>query len=420
MDAHTPRLRVAVVTTRDIGEQNGRAQVLSAIVASLSRRYDVKLIRLLSIAETKSWMDLGRAARLWTVSLLKFRPMPLQCLLYASGAQCQNIASEITQMGCDAVYLDTVRCQSLLYALRREQPNLHIVTDFDDLMSRRAKFLADKNLAFSTGHIGRHFPRWLRYLIDVALAPAVTAYEALTLPAAEHDVVARSDATVLISRVDRQHLCNRLRRDVQVQVHAIGPMFNLKRMPWTIGAPLRFVFVGSDSYIQNRSAIDFLTRYWSDHRPATPLHIYGRQHRTLPQIPGLHWHGYVTDIAEAYQPGSIALAPALDRGGIKTKVLEAWSWGCPVLGNAAAFEGLSVADYPLMFPESAWRPFLNDPAAHMVSWLRAAGLGSGFVRRVLSPEKFEQAWGEIMLPASIAMTARPNAALRTVAVQNAN
>jgi glycosyltransferase involved in cell wall biosynthesis len=417
MDAQTPRLRVAVVTTRDIGEQNGRAQVLSAIVTSLSRQYNVKVIRLLSIAETKSWMDLARAAWRWAVSLLKFRPMPLQCLLYASDAQCQSTASEIVRTGCDAVYLDTVRCQALLHVLRRERPDLHIVTDFDDLMSRRATFLADKQLAFSTGHTGRHFPRWLRYLIDVALAPAVTTYEAFTLPAAEHDVVARSDATVLISRVDRQHLCKRLPHDVRV--HAIGPAFRLQRLPWNAAAPLRFVFVGSDSFVQNRTAIDFLTRYWSENVPATPLHIYGRQRRSLPQIPGVRWHGYVDDIAEAYHPGSIALVPALDRGGIKTKVLEAWSWGCPVLGNAAAFEGLPVADYPLMSPENDWHPFLTDPAAHMANWLRAAGLGSTFVRRIFSPEKFENAWCEIMLPASIAVTARPGTALRNASTYHA-
>lgn len=417
MDAQTPRLRVAVVTTRDISVQNGRAQVLAAIVESLSLRYNVEVFRLLSIAEVKSWIDLARTGRRWLASLLRFRPIPLQCLLYASEDQCQSVANAIIQRGCDAVYLDTVRCQTLLHVLRRPKPDLHIVTDFDDLMSRRAKFLADKHLAFTTGHTGRHFPRWLRFLIDVALAPAVTCYEAYTLPVAERDVVAHSDATVLISRVDRQHLCNRLPSGLAV--HAIGPAFRLHRLPWTAGSPLRFVFVGSDSYIQNRSAIDFLTHHWLRHAPHTPLHIYGRQHRDLPPIRGVHWHGYVDDIAEAYEPGSIALAPALDRGGIKTKVLEAWSWGCPVLGNAAAFEGLSAADYPLVLPESDWGPLLAQPASHMAQWLRAATLGSTCVRRVFSPEQFESAWSEIMAPASIAMTSRPTDGLHSVSVPQA-
>lgn len=414
MDAHTPRLRIAVVTTRDIEAQNGRAQILAAIVESLANRNDVMVMRLSSVAETKAWVSLAWA---WAVSLLRFRPRPLQCLLYAANDECERIADLVVGIDCDAVYLDTVRCQTLLHKLRSKRPGLHIVTDFDDLMSRRAKFLADKRLAFATGHAGRHFPRWLRYLIDVALAPAVTAYEAATLPAAEDDVIAGSDATVLISSADRRHLCSRLAH--ARSVYAIGPAVHMRSLPWTADASFRFVFVGSDNFIQNRTAIDFLTRYWSAHHPTTALHIYGRQHRPQPQIEGIHWHGYVENIAEVYLPGSIALVPALDRGGIKTKVLEAWSWGCPVLGNAAAFEGLSLVDYPLALPESAWTTFLADPEAHAAIWIRAAALGSAFVRGVHTPERFELAWSEVMRPSCVALTAQPSPALHNIPAQHA-
>ena len=75
----------------------------------------------------------------------------------------------------------------------------------------------------------------------------------------------------------------------------------------------------------------------------------------------MHWHGFVADLNDVYAPGSILLVPAVLPGGIKTKVLEAFSFGCAVLGNPLAFEGLDIQDYPLRLPEPDWTPYLMAP-----------------------------------------------------------
>ena len=160
--------------------------------------------------------------------------------------------------------------------------------------------------------------------------------------------------------------------------------------------PARFVFIGSDNFIHNRAAIDFLLDIWRKFRPPLDLHIYGRQSRNGVAVENVHWHGFVEDLAEVYQPGSIALAPAMDRGGIKTKVLEAWAWGCPVLCNEAAVEGLAIGDYPFTLPQAAWPGILTAPQDH--DWAGAARLGHAFVRDTCSAERFERAWQEIVRP----------------------
>jgi len=396
MNATTlPHQRIAFVSTRDLTQRNGRTLILGPVIRSLRRHHVVDVLRLRSVMETRRRRDFAGAALAWLKSLPSGRPLPLQCLLYAAPDEALSLAAHIRDHQYDVVYLDTVRCQILLRALRRLAPDIHVVTDFDDLMSRRAAFLARRGLPFLPGHVGAHLPVWLRFLVERPLARLITAYEAITLPAAENEVVRASNVTVLLSPVERRMLQAR----TGAMVTAIPPAVPAEAQAWRVAQSLRFVFIGSDRQLQNRTAIDFLLSLWQRHRPGAELHIYGRQSRPQPDVPGVRWHGFVSDLEEVYLPGSIALVPAMVAGGIKTKVVEAWAWGCPVLGNAVAFEGLEVGHYPLAIPEDEWEPMLANPGAYAGLWVRAARLGNDYVRDALAPVHSEQAWERAVLPA---------------------
>jgi glycosyltransferase involved in cell wall biosynthesis len=393
--AYRRPLRIAIVVTRDLSESNGRTPILSHIVRALSAHHETELLYLRAVVESPNLRDIAGALLAWLASVLRGHPLPLQCVLYASPWRCRQIVARIRESGCDAVYLDTVRCQMVLRLLRKTLPALHIVTDFDDLMSRRARYLFQNRLPFAAGHVGRHFPSWLRLMAEALLARPIVGYEALTLPLTEDDVVAASDATVLLSSADRDILHARTPAET---LHTIPPAIAVMRPPQEGVSPRRFVFIGSDSFIQNRTAIDFLLDTWCRYRPPLELHIYGRQSRTPVRVAGVHWRGFAADLAEVYEPGSIALVPALDRGGIKTKVLEAWAWGCPVLGNLSAVEGLGIEDYPLALPEVDWPAFLTAPLEQGATWARAARTGYDFVHDHLSAQRFEWSWDAIMHP----------------------
>ena len=389
-----PHHRIAFVSTRDLSQLNGRTQILGPVIRSLRRHNRVDIVPLRSVMQTKTLQDAAGAALNWGLSVLRLRPLPLQCLLYASPSEARKLAEHIAMHRYDAVYLDTVRCQVLLRMLRRLAPDIHVVTDFDDLMSRRAAFLARNGMPFLSGHVGPQMPRWLRFLIEVPLARLITAYEAATLPAAEDEVVRNSDLTVLLSPVEREMLASRH----HATVISIPPPVPLEAPAWGTAETLRFVFIGSDRQLQNRTAIDALLAVWRRLKPATELHIYGRQGRPLIDVPGVVWHGFVEDLAEVYRPGSIALVPATVTGGIKTKVAEAWAWGCPVLGNEIAFEGLGIEGYPLLRCVDHWDALLTDPAAHAAVWAEAAKRGSAFVRDSLAPQLSERAWNRAVTP----------------------
>jgi len=65
-------------------------------------------------------------------------------------------------------------------------------------------------------------------------------------------------------------------------------------------------------------------------------------------------------------------------GGIKTKIVEAWSFGCPVLGNLEAFEGLTDLGYPLALPLDGWGAWLAAPELPQVDRRRPASNAARF------------------------------------------
>lgn len=393
------RFRIAIVTTRELGLRAGRPSILHNIILALERRHTVKVFRLRTVTEIGSLAQITGAMSTWIWSLVRGRPLPLQCVLYAAPEECTRVAAEIRDGAFDAVYLDTVRCVVLLRHLLRVRPRLHIVTDFDDLMSRRAEHLAQNRLPLLAGHVAPFLPRWLRMLVEKPMARLITRYEAATLVQSEHEAVSHSDAVVLLSAVERQALRARLPHKHRAHIYAIPPAIDVRATPWSNAETLRFVFIGSDEFLQNRRAIDCLIEKWRTLHPMTPLHIYGRQKRRIDGVSGVHWHGFVPDLADVYRPGSISLVPAMVAGGIKTKVAEAWAWGCPVLGNDQAFEGFPIARYPLILPEQQWDPLLIGPGIYRELWAKAARLGQKFTRRNLSMEAFKDAWEMVMQPA---------------------
>lgn len=383
-----------MVFTRAADDDIGREKTMRAVRDALKQACDVELFRLHSIAETRRAGDVVFALLTWLWSLLSLRPMALQCVLFATRSDCETLVKAIRDGGFDCVYVDMVRSQFFLRTLRRALPALHIITDLDDLISRRMRFAAGLKLPLSLGFAGRFLPPLARDFIERLLpARLVYRYEAAGVARAEDEMARASQAVVLVSGVERGLLKARLPPERARHVHAITPPAQLRAPVHPLAPPLRFVFVGSDSYQPNRLAIEFLLRQWLRARPPADLHIYGRQKHAHAAVPGVVWHGFVADVAQAYAPGSVAVMPCFVPGGIKTKVVEGWSFGCPVLGNSEAFEGLAGGGYPLALPLAKWGDWLAQP--DLVQAQAAAQAGQGIAAR-LSPDAFRDAWAALV------------------------
>jgi glycosyltransferase involved in cell wall biosynthesis len=385
--------RVAMIITRSLDDESyiSRVRTLRAIHTAIDSSFGADVFRLRNILETRKVSDLLYAAWILLVNLLKFSPLPLQCAFYASRSDINRIASTISRTGYEKVYLDSVRCLVLLRALTRDRKTRQLVADFDDLLSRRMRIVAANRMPLSLGFAQKYFPSMLRRAIEGPLAQLINRHEAATLPRAESEIANFVNSIVLVSEAERKILSRQLPSQTPASIYAIPPPARAVTDSPGVQAPLRFVFIGSDRQIHNRLSIELLLQMWRQLEPQTPLHIYGKQQRTAP-VRNIVWHGFVDDISNVYSEGSILLLPALLSGGIKTKVIEAWAHGRPVLGNAAAFEGLQIPEYPLRLPEADWVPLLLAPEEHLPVFQQASRLGHHFINTDLSPARYRSLW----------------------------
>jgi hypothetical protein len=164
---------------------------------------------------------------------------------------------------------------------------------------------------------------------------------------------------------------------------------------------LRFVFIGTDALRQNQLTIDALVDLWRREDIPTPLVVYGQQQRTLEKMPNVLFAGYAESIEQVYDERSILLSPSFVAGGVKTKVLEAFAYAAPVLGNSVTFEAIGIGpDYPLLIDDEAeMLPLLKEPEAFRERFERAAAIGLHLVRQHHNPTQIETAWVETVCAA---------------------
>jgi hypothetical protein len=329
------------------------------------------------------------------------RLVPMQSALFAAGAR--NQALLVDCLNSDVVYLDGIRTLLFIRRLRRAAPALRLVVDLDDLMSRRYEHLTRGGVPISFGYLERILPpAILRAILLTGIASVILKYERVALRNAEREILRLADSVVLLNRLEAEML--------QTTGDDVGgaPVVAIPPSATPIGRPTRAalpcpanrwhaIFVGSDMLTQNRTTIAYLLDLWSTFGIETELRIYGRQERRWPVVDNVAFCGYVSDIATAYQPGSILVYPCLVPGGIKTKVLEAFVYHVPVVGNALTFEGILPTDYPLVVEDQAdLVALLKNPESRGEELLRAVSVASAYLQREHSEDSFAQRWREVI------------------------
>ena len=350
----------------------------------------------------------------FVVGLVTGRPLPLQCTFFALRQDGRELAEKAA--GYDVVYADGIRTLLWLRRLRRSSPQVRIVVDLDDLMSRRCEQLIARRLPFALGYVERFFPRPLaRVLSSRHLARPLLSYERWALRRAEHEVMELADVIVLLNECEAALLDEAgksLRRRVRAAVRTIPPCVEI---PAPVSSKCetawRAVFVGSDTILQNSLTIEYLVDLWQRWDIRTPLFIYGRQKRQRTSGSNVRYAGYVDEIAEAYAAGSILVCPAFLRGGIKTKALEGFAYGVPVIGNTATFEGMRIAGYPLCIDdEAALAALLQNPSDRLSEFLRARALAFDYLAREHTAERFDARWRAVVASQSPDGAERPRVA----------
>lgn len=184
----------------------------------------------------------------------------------------------------------------------------------------------------------------------------VYAREASCLLEFERTVADAVEACVFVSG-DEARLFERLRGGDKRNVHAVNNGVDLAYFsigsefanPYPADVPV-LVFTGAMDYWANIDAVCWFVR---DILPAImrkvpDLEFWIVGTRPTPEVqalatyPGVTVTGAVDDIRPYIAHASVSVAPMRVARGVQNKVLEAMALGRPVVGTAAAFEGLDV------------------------------------------------------------------------------
>ena len=112
------------------------------------------------------------------------------------------------------------------------------------------------------------------------------------------------------------------------------------------GAPLRLLFVGTQSYEPNRQGLDWFVREVVPllrERVPIAIDVVGPGRRG-PELPGLRYVGRVDDLEACYRQAHAAVVPLLAGGGSRLKVLEALAHGVPLVSTPIGIEGFELRD----------------------------------------------------------------------------
>jgi hypothetical protein len=408
------RPRVVMVSTRQLdGEpMAGRLRVAHAIRACLDAATDLQVLRLPSALTDLTLRRLLECGLSWLFSVLRGRPLPLQCALFASWTDHRHLLDQVPE---DAVslYADGVRTYSLVRYLRKHRPQLRIIVDLDDLMSRRMSLLLQASQPLSPGYLTKRLPPFLlRIAMSSRFGHMIVRHEQATLARVERDLARIADALVLLSAEDARIMTDQCDAQCRAQVEVIPPPSEPIAPIAPLAPPVRFVFIGSDALTQNRLTIDYLIDLWRRAKLTAPLVFYGLWGREIALPPEITAAGYVEDLKDVYDGHSVLLTPSLIGGGVKTKVLEAFAYGASVIGNAITFESMSIGDYPLQIDdEEDLVRLIQAPAEQMPRFAAAARAGVNYVAQFHDPQMFGRRWLKLMAPEARSPAASPAAAV---------
>lgn len=211
----------------------------------------------------------------------------------------------------------------------------------------------------------------------------------LQLPAlwwGERQAILHSDKTFVCSESDQRYLQRVMRvRNVEVIPNAVQQVDDIP-----LSAEPNILFLGTYGYDPNVVAAEYLIREVWPHLtricPNARLLIAGPHPEQIPSYrhspKGVEFLGFVSDLAALYLRTRVFCCPIQSGGGTRIKLLEAASYGVPIVATSLGAEGISfLKDEEIILRENGIS-LAEECADLILNDSRAARIGAAARNRV--------------------------------------
>ena len=363
-----------------------------------------------------NWITLRQPQiRLWALAIgiarwswwaLRGQILPLQCIIALQGrvgplpSDLRKSVNSRVGVSSAVVYTDTVRVAHCGAEICRRIGGRHVI-DFDDLLSCRIARMIRRREELSFGAFAGLLPDAITVLVQ-RLGPLKTkllSLEKYLVRRAEIRAAETADALAFASQYEAKLFQRFLRRhapNAKPRFLTLGHIFKASGGPAAFARRpppdnLRFIFIGSDLIEQNRVAIQAIVDLAREGALAVPTFIYGRMTRNYGPSGNAIFCGFAEALSLVYQPGSILLLAQSVRGGIKSKVLEAFEHNTPTIGTESAFEGFE-GTYPWRLDDVSLRRLVANESELRRAYQKAVAAGVEICARQFSSKRH---WNEL-------------------------
>jgi len=308
------------------------------------------------------------------------RKWPLQVSLYYSRKTHKKVSSLVKKVQPDFIVYDMVRVAPYFI----KDFNGQTIMNYDDLLSLRYSRQLEHIHYIPTilGGIASYFPKFIQKLISSkSLQKNILKFESGLLNKYEKQVGWSFDKLVFtspkeakeFSKIVNDRACLGIPMAYDTDKTKIRSNYQENQI----------VFVGKMDIPHNVAAVlYFCEKIWPIVKRANStleFHIIGKnpiksvldlEHK----YEGVKVVGPVSDIEESIKNSSVFVAPLVFGTGIKTKVIEALSYGVPVVTTSIGAEGINFKNGYHMYVSDTERQF----ADHIISLTESEKLNKSF------------------------------------------
>lgn len=347
-----------IATRSPFPTSGGREKMILQTIEFLKEVYDLYFIYFSSEVNLNSslvkMLSISRVSTLRPPSFLQIikniifrRKYSFQENLFYSPHNEKVIQGVLEGFKADLLIADMIRCAQFV-----ESSKLPKICEMDDLLSIRYKRALKDNQSDGNimGTFSNKFSKIFNCLGSGYWGRFVLYLEAKKIRRRELDVARTFDAVTLVSMKEASILQDELKGE---RIFGIPPTVKRHCFVPSFVDTNSFLFLGNLRTPQNYSSIVFIVKsvlpFFDQHGLNYELNIVGdyddRAVELIKFNKNVNLLGFVESIDKVILGSKLLLAPISFGTGIKLKILDAMSFGLPVITNSIGIEGIPGQNY---------------------------------------------------------------------------